>query len=143
MSVARDHVRATLTLWKLAGLADDAVSIVGELAANAVMHAKGVGEFFEVGLRRRDGVLIVEVSDSHQWQMPEKRDADPEDVNGRGLVIVECLSDNWGVRPREFGKTVWAHMSINRGEAACCPPTETPVALSPPTATPGRGNHAT
>ncbi|NEC87658.1 ATP-binding protein [Streptomyces sp. SID12501] len=71
-------------------MADDAESIVCELAANAVVHAKGIGEFFEVGMRRRDGVLIV-----------------------------EGLSDKWGVRPRETGKTVWAHLVINRGGAAC------------------------
>ncbi|MGW1713083.1 ATP-binding protein [Streptomyces sp. NPDC002156] len=117
--VARDHVRAILTLWLLGELADDAESIVGELAANAVLHAKGIGEFFEVGLRRRDGVLIVEVSDSFQWRMPERRDADLDDCDGRGLVIVEGLSDKWGVRPRETGKTVWAHLVINRGEAVC------------------------
>ena len=115
----RSHVHATLTSWKLGELADDAALIVGELAANAVKHAKGIGEFFEVGLRRRDGVLIVEVSDSYQWQMPEKRDAGPDDLDGRGLVIVEFLSDNWGVRPREFGKTVWAQLPIKRRETAC------------------------
>lgn len=119
VSAVRSHVRATLTLWKLGELADDAVSIVGELANNAVVHAKGIGDYFEVGLRRRDGVLIVEVSDSHQWQMPEKRDAGPDELDGRGLVIVECLSDNWGVRPREWGKTVWAHVAIGRGETVC------------------------
>lgn len=117
--VAREHVRAALTLWLLGELADDAASIVGELAANAVVHAKGIGEFFEVGLRRRDGVLIVEVSDSFQWRMPESRDAGPADCDGRGLVIVEALSDQWGVRPREAGKTVWAHLPVARGEEAC------------------------
>ncbi|WP_256252126.1 ATP-binding protein [Streptomyces sp. yr375] len=116
---ARDHVRAILTLWLLGELADDAVSIVGELAANAVVHAKGIGEFFEVGLRRRDGVLIVEVSDSFQWRMPEKLDADPDAVGGRGLVIVEGLSDKWGVRPRDAGKTVWAHLAVGRTEVPC------------------------
>ncbi|WP_230396679.1 ATP-binding protein [Streptomyces blattellae] len=118
--VARDHVRAILTSWLLGELADDAESIVGELAANAVVHARGIGEFFEVGLRRLDGVLIVEVSDSFQWRMPERRDADPaDDCDGRGLAIVEALSDKWGVRPREAGKTIWAHLSVTREEAAC------------------------
>lgn len=117
--VAREHVRSILTLWLLGELADDAESIVGELAANAVVHAKGIGEFFEVGLRRRDGVLIVEVSDSFQWRMPERGDGDPDGIGGRGLVIVEGLADKWGVRPRETGKTVWAHLAVNRGGAAC------------------------
>ncbi|MPY50421.1 ATP-binding protein [Streptomyces sp. K1PN6] len=120
--IARRHVRAVLTQWKLAALADDAELIMGELATNAVQHAKGVGEFFEVELRRRNGVLILEVSDSYEWQMPEKRDAAPDDVSGRGLVIVDCVSDNWGVRPRESGKTVWAHLAINGRKAAAPAP---------------------
>lgn len=120
VSSAREHVRSILTLWLLGELADDAELIVGELAANAVVHAKGIGEFFEVGLRRRDGVLIVEVSDSFQWRMPERRDADPDDLGGRGLVIVEGLADKWGVRPREAGKTVWAHLVVNsRRDTGC------------------------
>lgn len=60
---------------------------------------------------RRNGVLIIEVSDSYQWQMPEQREADPQDVGGRGLLIVDGLSDNWGARPRESGKTVWSHLA--------------------------------
>ncbi|MDX2599633.1 ATP-binding protein [Streptomyces caniscabiei] len=115
---ARRHVQATLTRWMLAAVADDAELIISELSANAVQHARGIGEFFEVGLRRRNGVLVLEVSDSYQWQMPKKREADPEDIGGRGLVIVDALSDNWGVRPRESGKTVWAHLAISGREAA-------------------------
>lgn len=69
-------------------------------------------------MRRRNGVLVLEVSDSYQWQMPMKREADAEDIGGRGLVIVDSLSDNWGVRPRESGKTVWAHLALSGREAA-------------------------
>ncbi|MYR63984.1 ATP-binding protein, partial [Streptomyces sp. SID625] len=30
-----------------------------------------------------------------------------EDTNGRGLVLVESLADDWGVCPHESGKSVW------------------------------------
>ncbi|MGW6454857.1 ATP-binding protein [Streptomyces sp. NPDC055078] len=116
---ARHHVRALLTEWKLGGLVDTAALITSELTANVVQHAKGTGDFFELALRRRDGVLVIEVSDSFQWQMPELREPSEEDTSGRGLLIVDALSSQWGVRPRETGKTVWAHLPIRRGGPPC------------------------
>ncbi|SFF12814.1 Histidine kinase-like ATPase domain-containing protein [Actinacidiphila alni] len=110
---ARRHVETTLTTWKLGPLIEPATLITSELATNVVAHATGIGEYFELGLRRRDGVLVIEVGDSYQWAMPEKPAAlDPEALGGRGLVIVEALSAKWGVRPRSPGKTVWAHLPL-------------------------------
>ncbi|WP_190233391.1 MULTISPECIES: ATP-binding protein [Streptomyces] len=111
---ARHHVEALLTEWKLGGLVDAATLITSELTGNVISHAKGTGEFFELGLRRRGGLLILEVSDSYQWRMPELRKPGPDDLSGRGLLIVDALSENWGIRPRDPGKTVWAHLTVNR-----------------------------
>jgi len=35
---------------------------------------------------------------------------DPDATSGRGLLLVEALCDDWGVRDREFGKSVWARV---------------------------------
>jgi serine/threonine-protein kinase RsbW len=35
---------------------------------------------------------------------------DPDSISGRGLLLVEALCDAWGVREREFGKSVWARV---------------------------------
>jgi hypothetical protein len=113
---ARHHVETLLKEWKLGGLVDVAALITSELTGNVINHARGTGEFFDLGLRRRGGLLILEVSDSYQWQMPELRKPGPDDLSGRGLLIVDALSENWGVRPRDPGKTVWAHLTINRVE---------------------------
>ncbi|MGX1756885.1 ATP-binding protein [Streptomyces lydicus] len=112
--VARLHVRTTLTDWKLGGLIEDSVLITSELATNAVSHAKGTGDYFELALRRRSGILVLEVADSYQWRMPELRKPGPDDPAGRGLLIVDALSQHWGVRPRHPGKTVWAHLPLHR-----------------------------
>ncbi|MFF4604248.1 ATP-binding protein [Streptomyces sp. NPDC001339] len=118
IAAVRRHVRSTLIDWKLGGLIEDAVLISSELTANAVSHAKGTGDYFELALRRRGGVLVLEVSDSYQWRMPELRTPASDDPSGRGLLVVDALSQRWGVRPRRRGKTVWAHMPIGRtGEA--------------------------
>ncbi|WP_411079065.1 ATP-binding protein [Streptomyces sp. cmx-18-6] len=109
---ARRYVRTVLVGWKLDGLVDDASLIASELATNVVDHAKGTGDYFELGLRRRNGVLILEVADSYQWLMPELRKPDDDETSGRGLLIVDALSERWGVRPRDPGKTIWAHLPI-------------------------------
>lgn len=116
---ARHHVESLLTEWKLGCLAESAALIASELATNAVNHAKGTGEFFELAVRRRNGVLILEVSDSYQWQMPEMQKPDADDSTGRGLLIVDMLSDKWGVRPRDPGKTVWAQLLVQSKGATC------------------------
>lgn len=110
--LARQHVEALLTEWKLGGLIEDTTLITSELTTNVVQHARGIGEFFELTLRRRNGILILEVSDSYQWQMPEVRKPTADDIGGRGLLLVDALSASWGVRPRRPGKTVWVHLPV-------------------------------
>ncbi|MGW0536104.1 ATP-binding protein [Streptomyces sp. NPDC003032] len=98
--------------WKLGTVTEVAGLVVGELAANAVVHAKGIGEFFELTLHCRVGVLVVEVSDSCRWQMPERAEPELDGTSGRGLLIVDAVTQSWGVRPRDEGKTVWAHLLL-------------------------------
>ncbi|MEW1758547.1 ATP-binding protein [Streptomyces cyaneofuscatus] len=107
---ARRHVRTVLAGWKLGGLVDDASLIASELATNVIAHAQGTGDYFELGLRRRNGVLIPEVADSYRWLMPELRKPSDDETSGRGLLIVDALAERWGVRPRNPGKTVWAQL---------------------------------
>lgn len=114
VAAARLHVRTTLLNWKLGHLTEDAVLITSELTTNVVNHAKGTGDYFELALRRRSGILVLEVADSYQWQMPELHKPTLDDLSGRGLFLVDALSENWGVRPRNPGKTVWAHLAIHR-----------------------------
>jgi anti-sigma regulatory factor (Ser/Thr protein kinase) len=109
---ARRHVETVLTAWKLGLAIEPAALVTSELATNAVNHAKGFGDYFELGLRRRAGVLVIEVTDSYHWAMPEKSAPAPDATRGRGLLIVEALADGWGVRPRSPGKTIWAHIPL-------------------------------
>ncbi|MCX4732071.1 ATP-binding protein [Streptomyces sp. NBC_01363] len=113
---ARRHVESILTEWKLGGLIDETTLIASELSTNVVNHAKGTGDCFELGLRRRNGTLVLEVSDSYQWRMPTLRTPTLDDLSGRGLVIVDAVAAKWGVRPRDPGKTVWVHLTIGQTE---------------------------
>ncbi|WP_433545719.1 ATP-binding protein [Streptomyces sp. CA-294286] len=63
---ARAHVKAVLVEWKLGLLIDDALLVTSELATNALVHAAGTGDHFTLTLRRRHGMLVIEVADSYE-----------------------------------------------------------------------------
>lgn len=120
VAIARHHVGALLHRWRLGPLAYDAILITSELTTNVVEHTADAGEFFEVGLRSRQGLVILEVSDSLPCPLPRITAADADDTSGRGLFIVQMLATNWGVRPwHRTGKTVWAHLPHQRAELLC------------------------
>jgi anti-sigma regulatory factor (Ser/Thr protein kinase) len=112
--MARKFTRNTLREWGLAALADDAEAIVGEFVANAVSHAARAVAAVEsgqpVGLRllRRTGEVMCAVLDPSDTA-PVLRTPDRSEEAGRGLQMVDALSDVWGWSPvTGRGKAVWA-----------------------------------
>ncbi|WSK25415.1 ATP-binding protein [Streptomyces sp. NBC_01298] len=115
--LARRLVGVQLAAWGIphgCALADDVELVVGELAANAVLHGQVPGRDFEVRLGY-DGLRVrVEVSDARGERLPPEVEeaVDPWSAEGgRGLVLVRALAREWGVVPRASGgpgKTVWA-----------------------------------
>jgi anti-sigma regulatory factor (Ser/Thr protein kinase) len=98
--------------WDLVSLADDAEAIVGEFVANAVSHAaRGDAEPSQpLGLRllRRTGEVMCAVLDPSD-RAPVLRMPDRNEEAGRGLQMVDALSDVWGWSPvTGRGKAVWA-----------------------------------
>jgi anti-sigma regulatory factor (Ser/Thr protein kinase) len=113
---ARRLTRNTLRDWDLAALADDAETIIGEFVANAVTHAtaleaeQAVAMRDSVGLRlmRRAGEVMCAVLDPSD-EAPVLREPTGIDEAGRGLRMVDALSDIWGWSPVVGrGKAVWA-----------------------------------
>lgn len=105
---ARAALTDVLLAWGLKVIVDDAILVVSELVANAILHTRA-----PVMLRilvHDDGVLRLDVSDTSP-KPPERRTASPQDVNGRGLELVDILADRWGWRSRDGGKDVWAELS--------------------------------
>jgi anti-sigma regulatory factor (Ser/Thr protein kinase) len=113
--VARRLTRNTLRAWGLITLVADAETIVGELVANAVTHAAAQeGDRNStpgaVGLRllRRTGEVICAVLDASS-ALPVLKPSAGADEAGRGLQMVDALSDVWGWSPvAGRGKVVWA-----------------------------------
>jgi anti-sigma regulatory factor (Ser/Thr protein kinase) len=91
----------------------DAVSLmVSELATNALVHATSG---FEIDIDRSDASLIISLTDRGTGTPAVQSPASSE-PHGRGLRIVEALSDRWGIRPStpDAGKTVWFQLSLRQ-----------------------------
>ena len=108
---ARRFTRNTLKDWGLTSLADDAEAIVGEFVANAVSHGARAalpGQALGLRLLRRTGEVMCAVLDPSD-SAPVLRMPDRNEEAGRGLQMVDALSDVWGWSPvTGRGKAVWA-----------------------------------
>jgi serine/threonine-protein kinase RsbW len=90
VSAARELVRTTLEL------------MTSELVSNCVRHAQ---TDFEVRICAREEVRI-EVRDSGEGS-PRVLSPTPREPTGRGLRIVDAMSQRWGVNSEPSGKVVW------------------------------------
>jgi hypothetical protein len=45
--------------------------------------------------------------------MPARRDAGPDAIAGRGLMLVETLGKDWGAYRQAGGKVVWVMISLS------------------------------
>jgi len=87
---------------------DSILLLVSELATNSVLHAASA---FRLSIRRTRDEVCVEVCDEGGGS-PAQQPYDVEAVSGRGLQIVDALSDEWGVRDQPPGKVVWFTVSL-------------------------------
>ncbi len=114
---ARDFARSALLRWGLTDSCDDIVLVASELLGNALRHA-----------RPRPGGWPVRLGLLHSWPgrvvLCAVADSDPAPPvpvppgqlaeSGRGLRVVEELSDRWGYSATPGGKVVWAVLTGRR-----------------------------
>jgi len=93
-------------MWDMPHLDEAAGLAVTELLANVIKHVPGGS--CTVVLLAQEGKLRVEVGDASSV-VPITRTAGPWDENGRGLAMVELVTDAWGVERNQDrpGKKVW------------------------------------
>lgn len=104
-SRARDFVRKHLGEHDLAFLEGSLLVVVSELASNAVQHAR---TGFTVNLSHDGGAVLLAVRDDSAAE-PILRPSSGTRTRGRGLMIVDQLTDDWGVEQgRGDAKSVWA-----------------------------------
>lgn len=103
VSPARRFAVSTICRWGMSDLGDDVELLVSELVTNAVVHASGGGVVH--CLETPTGVRI----DVADCSTTEPRIGEPKitDLSGRGLGMVDRVSESWGVDRRPDGNTVW------------------------------------
>ena len=123
-SVARAHLRAAISSWRLPVDMDVAVLLVSELVANAIIHGdEGARILAAVTMRVRcsGGELRVEVHDrSRNIPVPASLEVPDDSETGRGLMLVDTLAAEWGYYLTPGGKAVYFTLPLQ--DSPCAPP---------------------
>jgi hypothetical protein len=104
---ARDLVADVLHRWGNGSLIPDASLVVSELTTNALLHTRGG---FALTLTRTPTGVRVAVHDSSRYP-PVRREPGADQPTGRGTLIIDVLSRDWGVEASHAGKIVWAELA--------------------------------
>jgi anti-sigma regulatory factor (Ser/Thr protein kinase) len=111
---ARLHTRLITREWGFPDIADDCELIVSELVTNSVRAARAIITLagrppVRLRLAARDAGVQIEVWDASADLPLLVPAAEPDEIGGRGLLLVKTLAARWGVYATEGGgKVVWA-----------------------------------
>ncbi len=112
---ARLHARHVLREWGLASLGEGAELVVSELVTNGVKATRALAQaairLWLFSDRERAAVMVWDACP----QPPVRMDVSDDAENGRGLLLVEVVSEQWGwcypsdtSAGNHHGKFVWA-----------------------------------
>lgn len=111
---ARLHARQVLWEWQQTNLIEAAELIVSELITNAIAATQAIDSTCPVSLQlvsdRSRTLIMVGDASPHP---PRRIDSDGDTEGGRGLLLVETLSSNWGsyaTGQLRTAKVVWAEL---------------------------------
>ncbi|MFE6491973.1 ATP-binding protein [Streptomyces sp. NPDC057748] len=112
----RRVMRLRLRLWGLSDVSDAAETCVSELAANAIRHV-GEGTPCTLTAEMRDTHLRIGLRDPDTRALPTLLSAGPDAEAGRGLTLVDAVSERWGVILGADSKLVWCDLVTRLGSA--------------------------
>ncbi|MDI3390775.1 ATP-binding protein, partial [Streptomyces sp. B-S-A8] len=104
----RRILRTFLTSWQMHELCDAAELALTELVANVIRHVPE-NPHTTIQILRHARVLRVEVTD-HSPNPLRPGTPSPLTETGRGLLLIEAVTDRWGTQPAPAGatgNTVW------------------------------------
>jgi hypothetical protein len=105
---ARALVRLASAGWDIGDIIENVLVVAVELVTNAMK----LGEVFQITVSRQADNVLIEVWDSSE-AAPEHQQESVDRVDGRGLLLVEACSKDWGWRLEEQGgKTVWSIVDL-------------------------------
>ena len=105
-AMARAAVTRCAEQLGLDGVTDDVLLLVSEMVTNAVRYAAPP---VRLEISAGDEDVVVAVCDGSP-QAPARREAGDEAEGGRGMLLVDLLTDDHGVRTDPPGKAVWARL---------------------------------
>ncbi len=108
-SAARRLTVAVLRAWQMPHVGESCELLVSELVGNAVRHTGA--QTFGLRMLRRRGWIRIEVRDPSR-ALPCLLPVRELDISGRGLFLVDKLSDRWGVDLLPRGKTTWFELRV-------------------------------
>jgi Histidine kinase-like ATPase domain len=138
VGTARDFCLSTMRRWGVTDRQDDVAVVVSELLTNALRHAVpqagsppgtppatprgtpdgpagGPGRSrwpVRLGLIQPGQFVLCAVADPSP-RPPQPKEPDYLAESGRGLHVIDALSDRWGsTAPTDAGKVVWALFSV-------------------------------
>jgi GAF domain-containing protein/anti-sigma regulatory factor (Ser/Thr protein kinase) len=102
---ARRFAAAALSGFPL-DVVSDAVQVISELVTNAFLHGQPP---VVVRISAGEHNVRIEVADDSR-SAPMRARPDANAMTGRGMGLVESLTDRWGVAPEANGKKVWCEI---------------------------------
>ncbi|MEU0284067.1 SpoIIE family protein phosphatase [Streptomyces sp. NPDC052492] len=114
LSDTRSMIRTAAGAWGARDRADEIELVADEMITNVLMHTEGSATVILSVLDGTERRLRIEVEDSSS-ALPRRREAGESGVSGRGLLLVETLTDVWGVEARGGGKCVWSEFVAPKG----------------------------
>lgn len=108
----RRVVRLHLRLWGLSEVVDAAEICVSELAANVITHV-GEGTPATLVVAMNGTHLRVALRDPDTRVLPTLVHAGPDDESGRGMALLDAVSDRWGVILGAESKLVWCDLATS------------------------------
>ena len=114
---ARRRVRDAIRSWQVPVDLDAALLLTSELVTNAVRHEAGHGaQAVVLAIACSRGRLRVDVHDTSR-SLPAVAEVPADAETGRGLLLVETLSDEWGFYRTPAGKAVYFTLAFETDQA--------------------------
>jgi anti-sigma regulatory factor (Ser/Thr protein kinase) len=110
VAALRRIMRLHLGLWGLQDLADAAQLCVSELVANVITHV-GPGTPARLAVSMDGTHLRIEVHDPDTRALPILRDPCADSEGGRGMALVDAVTDRWGVLLHPDHKVTWCELA--------------------------------
>jgi len=105
---ARIITKQIVREWGLPDLVETAELLVSELVTNAIRASQGLPEpAIRLWLVSDRSTLVIRVWDGNSEMPAVCQDTSLDSECGRGLLLVEALSKDWGAYRRGHGKVVW------------------------------------